>query len=78
MQVCFFDELSKNMGVIVELIDGILDTSKTRHNQIIAVNFLQKANPKANNFITTLEKINAVLKESNDVVAQMYNGLSRS
>lgn len=71
---CFSDEFGKNAGVVVELIDGILETSKTRPNQIIAMSFLRNANPKSSNLLIILEKINSVLKESNDVVAQMYYG----
>lgn len=72
VQSQFYDEFNKNIGVVVEMIDGILETSKTRHNQIIAIGFLRNANPKSSKLLSTLEKINNTLKESNDVVAQMY------
>lgn len=71
---CFNDEFEKNMGAVVELIDGILETSKTRANQIISIFLLRDANPKSSNLVATLEKIHNVLKESDDIVAKMYDG----
>lgn len=76
LQHCFSDEFNKNMGVIVELIDEMLETSKTRQIQLISIALLKNVNPKAGHLVTTLEKINAFLKESSDVVTQIYYGSS--
>lgn len=74
VQACFMIEFAKNIGSVVELVDGILETSKTRANQIVSIFFLRSATPKSSELLATLEKINNVLKEANDVVAQMYYG----
>lgn len=74
VEKCFSDEFVQNIGGVVELVDGILETSKTRANQIISIFLLRSANPKSSNLVATLEKIKIVLAESNDVVAQMYAG----
>lgn len=74
VEKCFSDEFVQNVGAIVELVDGVIETSKTRANQIVSIFLLRSANPKSSKLIAILEKINVVLKESNDVVAQMYAG----
>lgn len=74
VQYCFASENNKNMGVVVELVHGMLETSKTRTNQIISINLLQNINPKSSQLVATLEKIRNILTESNDVVAQIYYG----
>ncbi|XP_037041055.1 uncharacterized protein LOC119077840 [Bradysia coprophila] len=74
VEKCFADEFVQNVGAVVELVDGILETSKTRANQIISIFLLRSANPKSGNLVATLKKIQIVLQESDDVVAQMYAG----
>lgn len=69
-----YDEHSRNTGAVVELIDGILETSKTRSNQIISIALLDSINPKSSKLVATCEKIKTSLEESNDVVAQIYYG----
>lgn len=68
----FSFELRENPDWIVEMVDGIIETSKTKQNQILAITFLGRVNPKEAHFVQMLEKINGVFNESNDIVIQTY------
>lgn len=69
----FSTEISANNCVVVELADVILQASATRANQIVAIKILKDVTtPKEAKVIETLEKINKVFIESNDVSIQSY------
>ncbi|KAJ6633046.1 hypothetical protein Bhyg_16647 [Pseudolycoriella hygida] len=68
----FCNETNVTNGIMIELIDGILETSKSTANQIISYGLLQNVNPKASNLVATLERVEKVLNEALDDVAEMY------
>lgn len=65
-------EFHENPDWIVEMVDGILETSKSKQNQILAITFLRRAIPKEAHFVQMLEKINRIFNETNDIVIQTY------
>lgn len=67
------NSIKKFGGSIVELVDVILETSKTRANRIISIYLIRFFNPKTSKLVAISEKVNNILKDSDDVV-QIYNG----
>lgn len=71
--------LARGDYVVVQLVDAMLRTSESHSNQIIAIKLLENVTVEAldddEDTIETLDKINAILFDSSEVIAQAYSAV---
>lgn len=71
----FAKEITKDNSLIVELVDAMLETSRSNSNQILAMKFTKHIEPKDYRLIEMLKKTNAVFSGSSDALVQIYSAV---